>query len=71
MSKLPGHLTPTQAKIITGSLEQLRMLNDSQIIMLALAHIIDNMEEMLPELRIPMSITLKERAGQEFMLNHE
>jgi len=63
--KLPAHLTPTQQTIIQKSLDRLRTFNDNQIILLALAQIVDHLDHVAPSLRLPLSINLKERAGIE------
>lgn len=57
------NLTPTQKNIISKNTLRLRQLNDSQIILFALAEIIEQMEDMPEGRRIPLFTTLKERAG--------
>lgn len=57
------NLTPTQKNIIERNTNRLRQLNDPQIILFALAEIIESLECMPEGRRIPLLTTLKERAG--------
>lgn len=57
------NLTPSQINIIERNTNRLRQLNDPQIILFALAEIIEQMEGMPAGRRIPLLTTLKERAG--------
>jgi len=57
------NLTPSQINIISRNTERLRQLNDNQIILFALAEIIENLQEMPAGRRFPLLTTLKERAG--------
>ncbi len=56
-------LTPSQLNIIKRNTDRLRQLTDPQIILFALAEILEGMEHIPAGRRLPLLTTLKERAG--------
>ncbi len=62
---IPEHLSPTQKHIIQRSYDRLQALPDTQTTMLALATLIEHTSDIPIGLRLPLSATLKKRAGIE------
>lgn len=58
-------MTPTQLNIIKRNTERLRTLNDNQIIMFAMAEIIEGLDTLPVGRRYPLLTSLRERAGVE------
>lgn len=56
-------MTPSQLNIIKRNTERLRALNDNQIVLFALAEIIEGMDALPVGRRYPLLTSLRERAG--------